>query len=625
MPPPQRSYSTAALLLCAASAAADVVLDGGAGLTWRVMFGEPGGPYALGQPSLRGAPLDAQPVADGIAFFRRASDALVVPVLGAALAVDARKTSAVLRGGAQLPGGSSVDVNVSVALHAADAAGGAPAATLSVAFSASAALTGWALILKWCGDGPTGDGWRATGYPKAANSTQVQPTNLDYMGWPGFFLFRPNHTVTSFWSLSTTQSYNDPTSWTGSTTFRMQSGDATAYAAAAGVTGTQIAPQFAFGGGGMEAGVVYNATTRLLASDAGETLAAVRAIAPALLALDDFAVQPLAENRSAADMLACFVNARRVTPMWQQNPCGLKGSGYLLQDAPWYVDIYVSSTPASALIDYLVFEKTNDTFWRNRTMEQMYFWMGAVAALPPDSRHAGVMHTAFDVPTCAYNSVDRGNNRGFKLDLNGHSVRYALLLWEEVLRFEGANMSAWAEVARGAAQWLYRMGAAQAGGGAPGSAGFPQMIDAASDAPTPSVVSGRLMNALPVIARVLGDSAEANYTALREGADRWLAERGEADLFFTAQHPDLVWSNQDGDAIWALVEHWLDVHDQTGAQAALDRAVGDAYLALLMACPVQLPWVSHPTQLARDEQAGYSQYSACISHRRRCPPSTATC
>ena len=62
----------------AAGATADVVLDAGAGLTWRIV-GVPGGAaapqYALGQPMLRGEPLDNLVVDNGIAFWRRMSDA----------------------------------------------------------------------------------------------------------------------------------------------------------------------------------------------------------------------------------------------------------------------------------------------------------------------------------------------------------------------------------------------------------------------------------------------------------------------------------------------------------------------------------------------------------------------
>ena len=159
------------------------------------------------------------------------------------------------------------------------------------------------------------------------------------------------------------------------------------------------------------------------------------------------------------------------------------------------------------------------------------------------------------------------------------------------------------------------MGAAQASGsgGEPGSAGFPQMIASSNDAPTPSVVSGRLLNALPVFARVLGDSAAYNFSALVAASRAWHVANVEGALFYTAQHPDLPWDDQEQDSVWEAVEMWLDVADDGTSSPplraeALSRAVGNAMLAFLMLCPKQLSWVTHPTQMAADEQAMYSQY-----------------
>lgn len=132
------------------------------------------------------------------------------------------------------------------------------------------------------------------------------------------------------------------------------------------------------------------------------------------------------------------------------------------------------------------------------------------------------------------------------------------------------------------------------------------------------------MNTLPVFAHLLGDSRAANFSALREGAEgwfvanaegllNWVVANAEGLLFFSGQHPDLEWGDFEQDSVWELVEYWLDVAAAAGPGArgaqALARAVGDAYVALLMLCPVQLSWVDNPTQLAADEQQLYSQYS----------------
>lgn len=135
------------------------------------------------------------------------------------------------------------------------------------------------------------------------------------------------------------------------------------------------------------------------------------------------------------------------------------------------------------------------------------------------------MQDTYNLPDGPYNSEDRGNNVGWKIDMNAHMARYTLLLWEAVLKVrlrcaisrclffrpccsrslqnEGINRTDWLEAARLSAEWIYRMGTDQVaayGGceGPVGCAGFPQCIMASDDTPTPSVVSGRTMNALPV-------------------------------------------------------------------------------------------------------------------------------
>lgn len=43
----------------------------------------------------------------------------------------------------------------------------------------------------------------------------------------------------------------------------------------------------------------------------------------------------------------------------------------------------------------------------------------------------------------------------------------------------------------------------------------------------------------------------------------------------------------------------LNCRAEAGVPGAIDRAVGDAYVALLMLCPKDLSWVSNPTQVRR--------------------------
>ena len=286
--------------------------------------------------------------------------------------------------------------------------------------------------------------------------------------------------------------------------------------------------------------------------------------------------------------------------------------------------IYLGTTPESAYFEYGLFVSTGDALWRNRSFAQLAFWLQGQNT-NASSRHFGAVDTVYELPSGPYDSTDRGNNVGYKVDLNAHMARYALLLCELVRAHEpGVDVSAWQAAGARAAQWVLRMGAAQAAGsgGEPGSAGFPQMIAQSSDAPTPSVVSGRTLNALPVFARLLGDSPAANFSALALASRAWHVANVEGALFYTAQHPDLPWDDQEQDSVWEVVEMWLDVADDNATSPALradalDRAVGNAMLAFLMLCPKQLSWVQNPTQMAADEQAMYSQYS--VAGTAGCP------
>jgi hypothetical protein len=593
----------------AAGATADVVLDAGAGLTWRIVS-VPGGAaapqYALGQPMLRGEPLDNLVVDNGIAFWRRMSDALVVPVLGTSIVVDASGAAATLSGSAVLPSGGPGDNATDTAVSVRIALDGAySAASISVSFSSEAGLAAnsWQLCVKWAHDGSSADVWRAQGYPLAANASHVDGARLEYVGWPGFLLFRPNASVVAWFGVSSLEDFSNPNTWTGATSFTFSSDG-----------GYLVAPQYWLGAAGLAPGQVCELTLRLLASSAGggvgDTLAAVRELVPQLMRIDGYAVEPMPPIRSAADMLACFVNARRVTPMWRSTP---NGSAYQLQDIASF--IYLGTTPESAFFEYNLFLSSGDYVWRNRSFAQMAFWLQG-QLLDTASRHYGAVNTVYELPAGPYDSTDRGNNVGFKLDLNGHMSRYALLLVEAVRAHEpDVDVSAWLTAATLSAQWIWRMGAAQAGGasGAPaGSAGFPQMIASRDDAPTPSVVSGRLLNALPVFARVIGDTAAYNFSALFAAARAWHVDNIERTLFYTAQHPDLPWDDQEQDSVWEVAEMWLDVSDDSASSPAqkaeaLSRAVGNVMLAFLMLCPKQLTWVTHPTQMAADEQQMYSQ------------------
>lgn len=114
-------------------------------------------------------------------------------------------------------------------------------------------------------------------------------------------------------------------------------------------------------------------------------LAAVRAIVPALLTASAYSVDPMPPLRSANDSLACYMNARRATPMWRTTP---NGSAYQLQDIADF--IYLGTTPTSAYFEYGLYRVTGDAFWRNRSLEQMAFWIQG-QNLNTSDRHYGAV------------------------------------------------------------------------------------------------------------------------------------------------------------------------------------------------------------------------------------------
>lgn len=180
------------LALATSCRAAAVLLDGGAGLQWQIL--QVNGSFVLGQPLLNHTAVDSA-VDDGIAFWRHESDYLVVPVLGSSLEqYDA--ASATLSGSADLPTGAHTEVSISLKLSTAF-----PGASIRVSFSADVNVTGWQLCVKWAHDGPGAAPWRASGYPLAGNTTALQPTGLGYVGWPGFWLYRPDASVVAHFAL----------------------------------------------------------------------------------------------------------------------------------------------------------------------------------------------------------------------------------------------------------------------------------------------------------------------------------------------------------------------------------------------------------------------------------------
>ena len=324
-----------------ASSSNDAILDAGSGLQWRIHAASAQS-WGLGQPLLHGKAL-SQPLTDAFAFWRNPKKGIAVSVIATSITIDPDNTAATFNGSATLPaggpGGKDTDGTVSLRLQLSK---DSPAASFSVEFFSNIGISdSWQLVVKWQPDlDPTGV-WFVSGYPYAGNSTSVW-TKLDYMGWPGYWLYRPDASVVAFFAISAHDDYNNPTTWSGSTEFASGDGD------------YQLAPQYHFGGQPLPASTSRQVHLHLLFSDSGEMLAAVRGIVPALLTLDNYSVIPMKYIRSPSEMLACFVNARRTTPMWKSTP---NGTAYQLQDIASF--IYLGTTPESAYFEYLLYLKVS--------------------------------------------------------------------------------------------------------------------------------------------------------------------------------------------------------------------------------------------------------------------------
>jgi hypothetical protein len=144
--------------------------------------------------------------------------------------------------------------------------------------------------------------------------------------------------------------------------------------------------------------------------------------------------------------------------------------------------------------------------------------------------------------------------------------------------------------------------------------GFPQVVDIESGAKSRSVVNGRTLVGLPIIAMITGDDRSLRASANQE---RFIRQNVEGHFWYTGQHPDLPPGDFEQDSIYNVVEYWLDKYDRTGDKENLDRATANAYYALLYWCPKQLSWVKNPTQGAHTEQQHFNQYSVYNYHNRK--------
>jgi len=349
----------------------------------------------------------------------------------------------------------------------------------------------------------------------------------------------------------------------------------------------------------LRSGKVYEIHLQIIISSQKDHTTQISELVQHWIKINAFQVEDL-YVRSPEEAFQFFLEGRRNTSMW--NP----GVGYQLEEGdPESYFVYLGEQALSAFFEYLVFEKTGDLIWRQRCFEQIDFMLGAQNT-DPSHRHYGAFHTAFDLGKQAFDSDDRGNNVGYKPDLNAYMARYILQTWKRVLENEGIDRQDWYQAAVFAADWVLRQRNPDGG--------LPQVVDIDTGSRSISTISGRALPAMPVIAEI---TRAFRFLRFANQLADYLISVVEPRFHFTGHHPDLPPDEIEEASIWGAIEYYLDRYEKTRREDFLARAQAGAYLSLLWWCPKQLSWVKNPTQLASAEQQHFLQYSIyCYQNKK---------
>ncbi|MEI6808142.1 MAG: hypothetical protein WCN95_05420, partial [bacterium] len=436
-------------------------------------------------------------------------------------------------------------------------------------------MDGWEMCLLYH-DGFTND-WRVQSYPWAGNSEEAAISPMRYCGIPGALVYRPDQSVVLLFGIDSSFDYLNPTSWSGKTGFHFAN--------------RRTSPQFRVGGGKLVSGVKYEMPLQLIMSDAGEFSRSITGIMQAWIKLSNYLVDDSLRVRTPQEAFIFALEGRRKMESWKP------GIGYEHHRGTPFV--YVGNNPYIAHYEYRLYEITGEKLWRDRAFEQIDFAI--------KGQHSnGVFNTSWyflkqgraDGATAEGFCSWDWNHNGYKVDINAWMIRYILQTWQHVKAKDGIDRQDWYKAAMASLDWVL---AQQNQDG-----GFPQVVEIVSGKKSESVICGRALVGLPIIASITGDARCFKASAEQE---RFLRENVEGRFWYTGAHPDLPPGDFEQDSIYAAVEYWLDSHDRTGDKSNLDRAVANAYYGLLYWCPKQLSWVKAPTQCAHSEQQHFNQYS----------------
>jgi hypothetical protein len=584
-----------------AAQAAEVLVENNAGV--KAVASRAADGYALGTLYVDGAAVEA-PLPAGMMAFRNVVTGQ--QVWARAAKVEQSSPSKVVFSGTVPVSGAEVEFRVAV-----EAPPDAEAVKITYDFSADKELPGWQAVLAY--QSAFVHAWKCHMYPYAEDAKYIQGDPLSYMGIPSLFLYRDDRSLGLLWGMDPNWDYLDPTSWTKDIGLYFIDG----------VT----APQFRIGGAGLKANLQYEVPMRLLVTERTDPDEMISELVRNWIQLNHYWPAPL-NVRSNDEALNIFIEGRRKTELWQP------GKGYRLEVGdPNSAFIYIGEQGLNAYFDYLVYEMTGDPLWRTRAFEQMDFILKAQDTKPEDP-NCGVIQTAYNLTPQSpggrgFNSVDRGNNPGYKPDLNAHLARYMLLTWKRVKDHEGIDRKDWYNSARMAMDWVVRQ--QNRDGGLPQKielqrydtlpghdwmgTGQPDNVKTKVGEKSPSAASGRALPATWWVYKITGDP---KYKAFMGSLENYTLDLVQDQYYYTGHHPDLPPLDFEEASIWGVAEYWLDRYDETRDPAYLQHAAADAYLALTWWCPKQLPWVKNPTLGGSAEQQHYLQYSV-YSYQDRKP------
>ncbi len=545
---------------------ATMVLENRSGVKWELQRTPAG--WVLGTLSLHGKPVE-QAATKGLLVMRNVQSG-EVRWLAASKGEKVDALTARMSGRQEIEG-ANLSWTMDVGLHDE-----LPAVSFTPQWSVDKDLTGWEVCVTYH-DGFAND-WRVQSYPWAGNSEEAAMTPMRYCGVPGVLVYRPEQSLVALFAIDSRSDYLNPNTWTGKTGFHFAN--------------RRTAPQFRCGGGSMVAGTKYDMPIQLFLSDAGEFAGAITGIMQAWIKVNNYKVDDSLKVRTPQEAFVLALDGRRNMESWKP------GMGYEHHKGTPFV--YVGNNPFIAYFEYRQYEITGDKLWRDRAFEQIDF---AIKGQQP----SGVFHTSwyFKQATPEFCSRDWGHD-GYKVDINVWMARYILQTWQRVKEKEGVDRQDWYKAAIASLEWV-KSQQNQDGG-------LPQCVDIKTGEKSFSVVCGRALVGLPIIAKITGDK---RYLKLGADMEKFLRSGVEGRFWYTGMHPDLPPGDFEQDSVYAVVEYWLDKHDRTGDKECLDHAVANAYYGLLYWCPKQLSWVKSPTQCAHSEQQHFNQYSVyCYGNRK---------